>query len=227
MPKPFYNATEAELAAGAANVIAIVTPDPALYGATAAIMASYSALANDYRSLLALATAPATRTSVAVTNKNAAKRALKTASINLARIAASTGTVTNAMLLELGANPRPAPAPRAVPPTPPTINVLAVAGRLASLRVYDAASGRRGLPFGAHSASLYSYVGPTPPTDPREYHFEGVTTRAKAQILFPNSVPSGATVWLSATWVSRRGQTGVGSAPVSLALQGGALPAAA
>ncbi len=77
------------------------------------------------------------------------------------------------------------------------------------------------------SANIFSYVGPTAPTDPREYHFEGGTTKAKAQIIFPNAVPSGSTVWLSASWVSARGQISAGSVPVSFTLQGGAIPAAA
>jgi hypothetical protein len=40
-------------------------------------------------------------------------------------------------------------------------------------------------------------------------------------------VPSGATVWLSASWVNARGQASVGSTPISFTLQGGAVPAAA
>jgi hypothetical protein len=40
-------------------------------------------------------------------------------------------------------------------------------------------------------------------------------------------VPSGATIWLSAQWVSARSQLSPGSTPISFTLQGGALPAAA
>ena len=86
---------------------------------------------------------------------------------------------------------------------------------------------RRGKPFGAAAANLYSYVGPAAPTDPRQYHFEKSTTRTKTQILFPNSVASGATVWLSACWVSARGETGRASRPISFTIQGGGIRAAA
>ena len=72
------------------------------------------------------------------------------------------------------------------------------------------------------------FVGAEAPSDPRAYHFEGMTTRTIAQVLFPNTVASGATVWLSACWVSARGQIGIACAPVSFTLQGGAvMPAAA
>ena len=227
MGKNFYSGTEAELASGAENVVAIVTPVPATYGLTAPIVTSYTTLTNNYVSLLALATAAPTRTSVSVENKNQAKQQLRAASVNLAKIITATQTVTNAMLLGLSMNERLIPTPRAVPPTPPTVDVVSVVGRLANIRVHDATSESRGMPFGAASANVYSYVGPVAPTDPRQYFFEGSTSRAKAQILFPNDVPSGATVWLSACWVSARGQRSAGSTPISFTLQGGAIPAAA
>ena len=85
----------------------------------------------------------------------------------------------------------------------------------------------RGKPFGAVGANVFSFVGETAPTDPRQYHFEGMATRTITQVLFPNSVASGAMVWLSACWVSARGQTGMACAPVSFTLQGGAVLAAA
>ena len=227
MAKPFYNSTDAELGSGASNAVTIITPVPATYGTTAGFMTSYTALTTNYNSALALATEPATRTTVTVENKNAAKKLLRAASVNLARMCAATSTVTNAMLLALRMNERVIPTPRPVWPVPPTIDVLSVLGRLANIRVHDASSESRGLPFGAVSANIYSFVGPTPPSDPREYFFEGATTRAKAQILFPDSVASGATIWLSACWVSARGQRSMGSTPISFTLQGGAIPAAA
>ena len=81
---------------------------------------------------------------------------------------------------------------------------------------------------GAKGVNLYSYVGATPPDDSRDYRFEGMSTRTITQVLFPDSVASGALVWLSARWVSGRGQLGPASTPVSFTLQGGAaLPEAA
>jgi hypothetical protein len=227
MSKPFYNSTEAELASGAQNVVDIVTPAVATYGVTAATMTTYAGLTTSYQSLLELATEPATRTSVAIENKNVAKKSLREASVNLSKIFTATSTVTNAMLLALRMNPRVVPQPRPVWPYAPTIDVVKVTNRLVDIHVHDSTSESRELPFGVESANIYSYVGPTAPEDPREYHFEGATSRAKAQIIFPDSVPSGATIWLSAQWVSARGQLSPGSTPISFTLQGGALPAAA
>jgi hypothetical protein len=227
MPKPFYNSTEAELASGAQNVVDIVTPAVATYGVTAGTMTTYAGLTTSYASLLELATEPATRTSVSIENKNVAKKALREASVNLAQIFTATSTVTNAMLLALKMNERVVPQPRPVWPYAPTIDVVKVTNRLVDIHVHDATSEGRGLPFGVERVNIFSYVGPTPPTDPAEYHFQGSSSRAKSQILFPDSVPSGATIWLSAQWVSARSQLSPGSTPISFTLQGGALPAAA
>jgi hypothetical protein len=90
----------------------------------------------------------------------------------------------------------------------------------------DSSSGRSKAP-GARGADIYSYVGEQPPTDPRAYHYERFASRTALQITFPNNIPSGATVWLSARWVSARGETSVGSAPIRFTLQGGPILAAA
>jgi hypothetical protein len=227
MPKPFYASTEAELASGAANLVAIVTPVPATYGLVAGEVTSYTTLSTNFSTLLTQAQNPVTRTSVVVENKNAAKRLLKTASVNMARTITAVSSVTNAQLLALRLNERVIPTPRPVPSEPPTLDVVSVSGRLVKVRVHDSASESRRKPFGAIGANIYSFVGAEAPTNPRDYHFEGMATRATVDILFPDSVASGATVWLSAQWVSARGQQSIGSVPISFTLQGGAVPAAA
>jgi hypothetical protein len=221
MGKPFYLGTDSELSVGAATAIAIITPAPADYGLTAATVTSYTALSTDYTAKLAVAVARETRSPVAVENKNAARKLLKVASVNLARTITAVSTVTNAQLIALGMNPRVSPQPRPVPQTPPSVDVLGVAGRLVDIRVHDPASGLRRKPFGATGANIYTAVGATPPTDPNLFQFQGTATRVKSQILFPASVANGATIWISACWVNARGQTGMASDPISFTLQGG------
>ena len=227
MPTPFYRKTEADLATGAANLIAIVTPVPATYGLTAGELTAYTTLSTSYTNALTTATTPSTRTSVAIAAKNAALKIFRTATVNLARTITATATVTNAQLLSLGLNERLIPQPRPVPPEPPVLQLVSVSGRVVKVRIRSGTSASRAKPFGAVGACLYSYVGPTATTDPDAYHYEGTATRGVADILFPNSVASGATVWLSAQWVSARGQLSVGSVPISVTVQGGAIPAAA
>jgi hypothetical protein len=227
MPKPFYRRTESDLATGAANLIAIVTPSVTSFGLTAGELTAYTTLSTNYSTALATATTPSTRTSVTIEAKNIAKKFLMDATINIARTITAVPTVTNAQLLSLGLLERIIPQPRPVPATPPVIEVISVSGRLVTVRIHDGATESRKKPFGAIGANVFSYVGTEAPTDPAVYHYEGMATRAKTQLMFPDSVASGATVWLSAQWVSARGQLGVGSTPISFTLQGGLIPVAA
>lgn len=227
MPKPFYSRTEADLATGAANLITIVTPVPATWGLTTGEITSYTSLSTSYSTKLATANTPATRTSVAIEAKNIAKQLLKAASVNIARTITSVPTVTNDQLMSLQLNERIIPQPRPVPAAPPVLEVISVSGRTVSLRIHATGSDLRAKPFGATGANIYSFVGADAPSDPRVYHYEGFATRGTTQVLFPDSVVSGATVWLSAQWVSARGQLSTGSTPISANLPGGNVAAAA
>src|SRR5947207_15657911 len=82
--KSFYNSTEADLASGAANVVEIVTPSPEDFGVDAAIMTSYATKTTNFTDLLTQSQNPGTRTAVVVEQKNAAKKLLRSASVDLA-----------------------------------------------------------------------------------------------------------------------------------------------
>jgi hypothetical protein len=227
MPKPFYRKTEPELAAGALNLVTIVTPTPTDWGLTAGEVTSYSTKATAFDDALTIARTPATRTAPAIEAKNIVKKILMDATIDVARTITAVPTVSNAQLLELGLNERPNPQPRPVPSEPPVIEVMSVSGRIVKVRIHDGATESRKKPHGAVGANVYSFVGPEAPTDPRAYHYDGLATRATFEIEFDTSVASGATIWLSAQWVSARGQMSPGSTPIPFTLQGGAIPAAA
>ena len=227
MARNFYTGTEAERASGSANVVSIVSPSPESFGLTSSQIASYSALAGSFNDAFTLSVTPGTRTPVAIAQKRTLKRQLKTASATLGKIIVATPTVSDAQLASLRMNARLSPRRRDVPASAPVVRVISVVGRVVTIRVKDPTSQMRGLPFGASGANLYSFVGNSPPDDPREYHHQGLTTRARTQIVFPNDVASGATVWLSACWVSKRGETSIASVPMRFTIQGGAIAASA
>jgi hypothetical protein len=228
MGRNFYSGTDAELASGSTNVVSIITPSPVTYGITSAIVVSYTALTTNFNDLYDQVIAPATRTPILVASKNNAKKLLKTASANLARIFVGGSLVTNEMLQALRMNERVIPQPRPVPPFAPVVEYVSCNGRLVTIKLHGAPPDTgRGKPFGATSANIFTFVGDEPPTDPRAYYFEGASTRPTTQIQFPNTVASGATVWISACWVSARGQRSPGSVPISCTIQGGAIPSAA
>jgi hypothetical protein len=223
----FYYGKQADVVAGAANAAALLSGSPTTYGITASQATAFSALNTTLQTKYSAAVDPSTRTRAAIAEKNDALRAMRSMAINLAKIIYATGTVTDGQLIGLGLLPRSGRSPVPPPTDAPVLEVGVVSGRLVNVRVHAAGSERRGKPAGAIGANIYSYVGETPPADPRAYHFEGMTTRTRAQVLFPDTVASGATVWLSANWVSARGQTTQSCAPVRFTVQGGALPAAA
>ena len=103
-----------------------------------------------------------------------------------------------------------------------------VRGRTASLRLHDAAQPtRRGKPLGVSGAAVFSYVGAAAPADLAAWTFEGNTSRTRVDVLFPTSVPAGATVWFTAYWFNERKQAGPACDAVSANLPGGSVSAIA
>jgi hypothetical protein len=227
MSKPFYQSTDAALASGSQNLVEVVTPTPALFGVVPSVLANYTTLTESFNDLFAISSAPATRTSAAIQNTQAAKWPLRAASAAIAATITGTPTVTDGQLVLLRLNPRVPRQSRNLPDGSPVVDIVSVKGRVVVARVHEPGSDRRGMPYGAPRANIYTYVGPNAPEDPREYHFEGATNRAKYTLLFPDSVPSGATIWIAASWVGGRGQVGFGGSPISFTLQGGAVAPAA
>jgi hypothetical protein len=223
MPHNFYFGKQADIAAGSANFAGLIETGFASYGLTTAQQSAFGTLNSALQSAYTAGTDPGTRTKVTIGAKNEAIKAMRRDAILLSKIIYATSTVTDSMLAGLGLLPRGSHTPIPAPTTSPIVEVGIVTGRLVNIKIHSSDSDRRGIEAGAKGANVYSFVGPTPPTDPRDYHFEGMTTRAITKIQFPDSVATGALVWLSAQWVSNRGQTGPASTPISFTLQGGAV----
>lgn len=227
MSRNFYFGKDADITAGSGNFASLISSGAVTYGLTSAQATAFGTLNTTLQSAYAAAINPSTRTPVTVQAKNVALQNMRNSAIQLGRIIYATATVNDSQLVALGLLPRVSPSPRPMPTTPPTVEVIVVMGRTVKIRVRDLTSGRRGLPVGTIGVNVYSFVGAEAPTDPRAYHFEGMTTRATPDILFPDTVASGATVWLSACWVGPRGYVGIACTPISFTLQGGAIAAAA
>lgn len=227
MSRNFYFGKAANIVNGSANFGTLISATPTAYGLTAGQATAFAALNTALQSAYATAIEPTTRSPVAIQAKNLAIRNMRNSAKLLAKIAYATSTVTDAQLVALGLLPRTSPSPRPIPTEAPILEVVSVSGRLVTIRIHDAASESRRKAPGAVGANIFSYVGAAAPADPGAYRYEGMATRSTMELLFPNSVASGATVWLSAQWITARGQTSVGSSPMSFTLQGGAVVAAA
>ena len=229
MKTDFLPSREADLVTWLNNFQAKITAAPTIYGLTAAMATSNGTLTTAFTTAYAVANADATRSPMNVTLKNTAKRAVIGNVRMLSRLVQGTASVTPAQKQDLGLNPRDVlPTPVPIPPFAPDIDIVSVIGRIVKVRIHDSQSeSKRGKPAGCASAGVFSYSGSLAPTDPAAYKFEGITTRTVVDIEFPETVASGATVWLSACWYNPRGQSGVSCSPVSVTIQGGAARAAA
>jgi hypothetical protein len=230
----FLPSTDAGLLAWSENFSALINAAGAPYGVPVPLAVAYATKHTSYATKLQLAVEPTTRTKLTVADKNDAKHFLKVAARQIASIIDGQATVTTAQRLALGLTvrdvvPTPIPAPSAAP----LIEVKGVFGRTARVRLIDAAHPtRRGRPAGTIGAAVFSYVGAgpggaTPPADLGLWKFEGNTGRTTVDVLFPNAVAPGATVWLAAFWFNARMQAGPTAAPVSTNLPGGSVTALA
>lgn len=228
MPRDYIPTTDAGLLAWSQNFSTLISATPVVFGLNAGNATSYAAAQSAYADALLAATEPSTRGGATVLAKRLARQSLVALSRQLARQVQGTMTVTDEQRYELGLTVRDAgPTPAPVPGATPRLDVVSVIGRNVKVRLHDAANPtRRGKPAFVAGASLFSYVGAVAPTDPAQYKFEGNTTRTTFDVVFPDTVASGATVYLCAFWYNAKAQSGPACTPVPVTIQGGAAVAA-
>jgi hypothetical protein len=176
---------------------------------------------------LAAAREAGTRSEALTSSKTSAKRNLLAFGRTLYKVVQSAPSVSNEKKIELGVHVRdtiPTPAPP--PGTAPVLSVVSVTGRRARVKLKSAIGDRKGRPLGTIGAQIYSCVSDDVPTAGTQWHFEGATGKNLVDVVFPDSVANGATVWFTAVWFNGSKQTGPNAAPVSTNLQGGAAVAA-
>lgn len=228
MARNFYFGADAAMVSGSRVFSAAINADWAALGLTEEQALSYREIDAQLQAAYQAAITPSTRTAVAIARKDNCMKVMQRMAGMFSAIIRGQPGVDDSQLIALGLLPRSGRTRRRVPQDPPRVQVISVRGRVVKIRVCDKDSvSRRSKPFAAVGSHIFSYVGEESPDDPRAYHYECVASRTTTQITFPNNVPSGATVWLSARWVSARGETSIASVPISFTLQGGAISAAA
>jgi hypothetical protein len=222
MDRNFYHGKQADIVAGSANFASLIATDFAVLGLTSAQATSFGTVNTALQNSYTAAITPETRTPVSIEQKNLDIRSMRTMAINLAKIIYATPTVNDAQLVALGLLPRTVPTPIPAEMNPPVLEVMSVSGRMVNVRIHQSTNPESaGKPLGSAGAQVFSFVGAEPPTDPKQYHYEGLATRRKFSVMFPNSVPTGATAWLAAAWLSKRGVSGMACNPVQVTVQGG------
>lgn len=218
----FLPNADAALLAWSLNFSTRITATPTAYGLTAALATAYSTAHTSFATALA-GCDPSERSKVATEAKNQARTNLKTQARLLAKLVEGTATVTNAQKLELGLNVRAQPTPIPAPSVSPGIDIVSVSGRSVRLRLHDATTPRRRKPAGVKGASVFSFIGTTPPGEAAGWTFEGSTTENVFDITFPEGTAPGTTVWMTAFWFNPTAQSGPAAEPISTMVQFGSM----
>jgi hypothetical protein len=222
MATDFIPRRESELVAFSANFKEKIVATPTLFGLTAPQAAAYADLHTAFATAYQLTQDPAARTPSAIVAKNSAMESLIANLRALARIVQACPEVTDEQRTMLGLTVRKEPEPQPAPTVVPGMDAVSSRARTVDLNIHDKASlSKRGKPAGAVAAFVYSFVGATYPSNPSAWQFQGVATRSKFQITFPDTVAAGSQVWVCAAWVNRRGEAGPPSTPISINLPGG------
>lgn len=224
----FLPTREAELVTWSTNFNTLINDTPTAYGLTAAQGTAYEAFHNAFVNAYAEAQNPSTRTPSNIVAKNEAMTNLKANARLLAGIVQKFPATTNAQRADLGLTLKSDEQSPINPPTDsPGMDIVSAVVRTVKVRMHDVANPtRRGKPAGVSGASVFSYVGATPPAEIAAWKFEGNTTRTTFDVQFDAAVASGSTVWICAFWYNPRAQSGPACAPVSTNLPGGAVMAA-
>ncbi|MFT3787828.1 MAG: hypothetical protein QM770_16930 [Tepidisphaeraceae bacterium] len=208
--------TDGRLLSFAQNFHAVASAAPLEYGLVATELTAYQVTMTAYANALSAAQTPETRTRIAVEQKNAAKKALRSSSQSLAAVCNNWPQMTNDKRLMLGLTPRKPRVGRVDPPaSAPRLEVLSVSANTVTVIARNPTTGKRAKVANARSVAFYSYVGDTAPTDPNVMRIEATLTDTKTVLVFPTSLAPFTKVWLSACYLNPRGQAGPGCPPVA------------
>jgi hypothetical protein len=228
MPRDFFPSREADIVTWTTNFKTLITATPTAYGLTAAQATAYGAKSDDFIAKHQAANDPSTRSPSAIVAKDVSKAVLAAEARMLARIVQATPSVTAEQKSDLGLTVRDVePSPIPPPAFAPGLDILSAVGNTVRIRLHDSGNPtRRGKPDGVAGASVFSFVGATPPAELADWKFEGNITRTTAEVVFPPATPAGSKVWVVAAWYNPRAQRGPACAPVATNIPGGAAQAA-
>jgi hypothetical protein len=205
-----------------ANADAKLTASPATWGYDAAFATSYSALHDAYvdaYNAMMQAREDGTRSESLTATKDSCKLAvLQVARQMYANVQKAVGISDTDKIL-LGVHvPDVSPTPQPVPALAPQASVTGINGDVVTVRLRDAEDpDRRARPKFTAGASIFSFVGEAPPSDPGLYKFEGNFGETTVDITFPDQEP-GTKVFIVAAWFNNRKESGPGCTPIQAVL---------
>ena len=202
-----------------------LTKDPHRFGVQPETAAAYAALQDEFAQAMKRAEDPQTRTPVAVLRKQSLRESLEARTRELVRLILARPGTSNEDRTTLGLPQRGALAvPKGRPKAKPQVEVRRVDGNRVTLELYgQTADGHvtARKPAGVKGATLFTAVGPEPPTAPDDWRYERATLERRVQLTFPHTLPPGTRVWITAFWLNDRLERGPASQPVGAYLGAG------
>ena len=223
----FVPGNDDKLLAWANTFKTILSANTAAYFMLPSQATTFAAAATAFASALGVANTPSTRTKGNIAAKDAAKKQLQNLARSFGKIIQANVQISDQMKIDIGVTVRKPPQPSLVPDVSPILEVESVSGWTINLRIRTPGSDRASMPKGAMGITLLSYVGPTPPTDPSKFKFEGSLGRGKAQVVFDSSLAPGTTVWLTAFYFNGRKESGPACQPLQSNILGSGMRLAA
>ena len=198
---------------------ATLLANPSPYGLSPADASAIYAAVAALESAYLIAIDPATRTPVAVNQKDTARNAAEQICRTFAQIIKHDAGVTDADKIAIGVRPiNNGRSPIACPQTSPIISVIAATPGTHVLRFRDSMTpDRSAKPFGATELQLFGTVGDAIATDPAEARFIGKFTRNPVSISYAAGENRKQATYF-ARWASRRGEFGPWSLAASFAI---------
>ena len=222
MPASYMPRTQAAQVAWAANMASQISGSPD-YGVPEPLVTDFGTATGTLQAAYTVATEPSTRTKGTVSALHTALKAMRRIAGFVVKAVEANPNLTDQQRDDLGLRPRA--TPRKSIPEPkqsPFIKVKRVDGRTVHGELRQETS-RRGKPADVAGATIFTHVGPTPPTA-NDWTFAQSITKTSFELTFGPS-ETGDTVWISAFWQNAKDESGPTSPPTRVELPaGGALP---
>jgi hypothetical protein len=185
---------------------------------------AFEQLRDDFAASLLLCV-PQIRNRVATSGKNEVRALLKANAKLLSLIIQGQANVGGQQKIELGLNVRKAPTAREAPSSAPAIRLSPGLGQntvSVHLKQSGDDTGLRGRPRSAIGAMVFTFVGDDePPTDLSGWRFHALASSTSIDIAFDAQLAPGTKVWVTASWIGSRKQTGPLASAISTHLLGG------
>ncbi len=209
--------TDSELMNWAKNFATKLDESYEEFGVSREMVDEYLACEQDYNACYLQAIHPDTRTKGAVLNKNDSRERLKRVARRIIYVINGQKNVTDGQRNNLGITVKSPRSRIGVPDEQIFVQILSVVGRRLKLKVVDI-TGKK--PKGVYAAAIFTHAGEVCIANDA-FKFQGISTRNIVTIDFPNEMPPGQPIWITARWLNPRGQPGAYALPKNTNLQGG------